>query len=450
MSRSAKSAIAGAVMSVAGVTSASAQTIGIDRFCPADAAGNRHFRPSLLVMAALDVTNPRRSTLDVNGDFTETEVERLTVIMTNPCSTGDVCKDDNEKIVTTQGLLLEALKGLTIVRKRPPSSRERRDEPWLDVPAADGAKWTVSELLDPRARFLSVTCGGPAVTPGADAGGTGGNKPAVPGSREKPSLRITSKLEELTRDPGQDIRTIDAATLTLSNDRVDRKLSFAIDGIVGIAVPLANGGTLIPFAQYQRTSVRDRSVSPSATTRSPDKLALGAIAGVRVAPHDQIDVAPVYVLDFEKHSRVVSAKANWIPSPLRQIAWLPVLKSRPIARDLLYWGVTPRILAQGSHVFEAGTNVELLSTSDYLRTGADVSLDLWGAGPLSDFTASIAYKRLFRITKGPRDVDLLKANVQFWLDDGQHVSLGYSYERGHDEDTLDRIDDWSISLGVRF
>jgi hypothetical protein len=202
--------------------------------------------------------------------------------------------------------------------------------------------------------------------------------------------------------------------------------------------------------QYQRSSLRDRSSDPAVTKRSPDKLGIGAIASVALGEFDTVDIAPLYVVDYEQHSRVISIKANWIPDFLRQIDGMGVLGSYPLVRGLLVFRLTPRVLFQGSHVLDAGDNVELRQSVDYLRAGGDVTMDVWSDGPLIGFTGSIAYKRLLRITAAPRDVDLLKANVQFWLDEGEYVSVGYTYERGRDEDTTERVDRWKRALGVRF
>lgn len=447
-------AVLGAWLSAAGVSAATAQTLTLDQICPADAAGVHRFSPASVMTATLDATQPSRRALDVNGDGTETEAERIQTIVQNPCSSGSRCAADNQKIVDAQLLLASVFErsDVTIGRLRPPPSPgERQREPWLDAEPADGAVGSIPELLDPSGRFLAVTCKSvqTAGTPNGAPAPTGDpTPPARP--QEKPALRVTSKLEELSRKPAQDIKTIDPATLSIANDSVGDKLTFAIDGIVGVNIPIGENNSLIPFVQYQRTSVRDRSTTPATTSRSPDKLGIGAVISVEAGRYDQVDVAPVYIVDYEKGSRTATAKVNWIPGFLRDIPGIPVVRSLPVARGLLYWGVTPRVLVQGSHVFDAGTNTELMTTSNYLRAGGDVSLDLWGAGALSNLTGSLSYKRLFRLTSGPRDVDLLKANLQYWLDDGQRVSIGYTYERGLDEDTADRVEDWKLSLGVRF
>jgi len=444
-------ALATVVLTVAAASSAAAQTLELKQICPAGADGVRRYSPAALVMATLDATQPSRRAVDLDGDGSETETERVRAIILNPCSTGDRCKEDSAKLVAAQSLLLAvfARNDLTFMRRRvPPNLSEIESEGWLDARPEEGAPGSIAELVDPRQRFLAVSCKQTEQTaPGTSASAQEGESPPPPA---RPTVRVTSKLEELTREPGQDIKTIDAATVSIANDSVDRKLSFAIDGIVGLNIPLGPDNALIPFVQYQRTSIRDRSVTPSTTERSPDKLGIGAVVSWRVARHDQIDIAPVYIVDYEKGSRVLSAKANWVPGFLREIDALPVMRSRPLLPKLLFWGLSPRVLVQGSHVFDAGTNADLLKTSDYLRLGGEATLDLWGDGILSNLTASVAYKRLFRVTSGPRDVDLLKANIQWWLDSSQHVSIGYTYERGLDEDTADRVDDWKLSLGVRF
>jgi hypothetical protein len=445
-------------ISMAAASTAAAQTLELQQICPIGTDGVRRYSPTALVMATLDATQPSRRAIDLDGNGSEIEAERIRAIILNPCSVGNRCQEDSAKLVAAQSMLLGVFDrdDLTFSRRRGPANRsEIGAEDWLEAIAEDGAAGSIAELLDPRERFLTVTCKQPDRTalPGTGLttrGTTSTDDAEPPAPRERPSVRVTSKLEELTREPEQDIKTIDAATVSVANSIVDRKLSFAIDGIVGVNVPIGADKALIPFVQYQRISVRDRSTTPATTKRNPDKLGIGAVASWRVARHDQIDFAPVYVVDYEKGSRVLSTKANWIPGFLRQIDELPVMRARPLLPNLLFWGLSPRILLQGSHVFDAGTNAGLLVASDYLRAGGDVTLDLWGDGALSNLTASVAYKRLFRLTRGPRDVDLLKANVQYWLDDSQHVSIGYTYERGLDEDTADRVNDWKLSLGIRF
>lgn len=437
----------GAWISLMGTTSAGAQTIALSQICPVRGKLPT-FDPTSLMMSALDAAQPSRRAMDADGDGTETESERLDIVMLNPCVTDARCKSDVGKIVGVQQQLAGVFEraDVVITRKRGPATAdELRSEPWLGVKPDSNAVGSISELVDPRQRFLSVTCKVFEQTPDGET--TGGNPPPTP--PRKVALRVTGKLEELSRT-GEALKDVDPATLSIENDSIAKKLTFDIDAFVGIDIPVGGGNTLIPFVQYQRTSVRDRSTFPATTKRRPDKLGVGAIVGLRLAPHDQVDLAPIYVVDYEKGSRVGSLKANWIPGFLRQIDGLAVQGSYPLIPKLLSFGLTPRVLAQGSHVFDPGTNTELRMTSDYLRAGGDVTVDLWGNGALSDFTGSVAYKRLFRLTSGPRDIDLLKASVQYWLDDDQHVSIGYIYERGLDEDTADRVNDWKLTLGVRF
>ena len=441
----------GAWMSLTGAIAANAQTIGLGDICPSR-DGSATFDPTSLMMAALDAGKASRHTVDADGNGTETEAERLDVVMLNPCIEDARCKSAVGTIVEVQSQLAAVFERDDVVisrRRGPATADEVRSEPWLSVKPEEGAVGSIAELVDPRQRFLSVACKIPGSTAGAVASGDSGRGTLLTAPERKVAVRVTGKLEELSRR-GQAIEDVDPATVSVSSDNVARKRSFEVDAFVGVDIPIGRESTLIPFVQYQRTSVRDRSVSPATTERSPDKLGIGAIVGLRLAPHDQVDLAPVFVVDYEKGSRVFSVKANWIPGFLRQIDGLAVQGSYPLLPGLLSFGLTPRILAQGSHVFDTGTNTELRVTSNYLRVGGDVTLDLWGVGAISNFTGSVAYKRLFRLTSGPRGVDLFKADIQYWLDDGRHVSIGYTYERGLDEDTVDRVDDWKLTLGVRF
>lgn len=429
-----------------------AKGITIDQLCPIGKSGSPKFSPTALMTAALDLNPPSRRTLDVNGDGTETPEERLSVVILNPCAqTGSACAADSSNIAEVRSTLLSMFSRgdeLVITRRRgPPTPDEIRNEAWLDMKARRGDPGSVPELMDPKQRFLSVACRVPTKPAGkppeiADGG-------AAP--PEKPQLRVTSKFEELARPDGLKLKSVDVATLSVEKDTVGDKLTFGIDAIVGLSFAIGQQqDAVIPFVQYQRTSVRDTSVSPATTKRGPDKLGLGTVVSLHLAGYNDVDVAPIYIVDYEKHSRVVSVKANWIPSFLRQIDPIAVMRSRPLISGLLDYVVTPRVLFQASHVLGAGTNAELIDTSSFVRLGADLTLDLWGDGVLKKFTGSLGYKRLFRIGSGPEGVHLLKTSIQYWLDPDEHVSVGYTFEHGLDEDTTTKVNDWKVSVGVRF
>lgn len=437
-------ALGALLSSLAAAASAAGPIIAYDRICPVpEARGERRFLPAELMNAALDAKGPSRRALDLNNDGGETVLEKIDAVFFDPC--GERCKGDSSKIVATQLLLLGTFdrSDLRISRRRPaPTADEIKAEPWLGVRAAPGAVGSLAELLDPQQRYLDVTCIPPTeVSPKPDVAGSPG------------SLRVTSKLEELTTSRDDDgLMSVDLATISIANDNVDDKLTFGIDGIVGFYIPLdKEGSSLTPFVQYQRTSVRDRSVTPAETERSVEKLGLGATLELWASSIDPIDVAPIYVVDYVTDSRVISAKANWIPGFLRRIDSVPIGRARPLLADVFYWRLLPRVLVQGSHVLDAGTNAELLETNDYLRLGGDVSLDIWGVTPfLRDFTVTASAKKLWMLTDGPRDVWLFKSSLQYWVSGSQHVSVAFVYERGWDEDTIARIDDWKLTLGARF
>lgn len=71
-------------------------------------------------------------------------------------------------------------------------------------------------------------------------------------------------------------------------------------------------------------------------------------------------------------------------------------------------------------------------------------------GPFRDFSLDMAYRRLFRFAGDGADVTQFRVGLSYWIAGSEHVALRYGYERGADEETLERFDLWRLGIGVRF
>jgi hypothetical protein len=339
--------------------------------------------------------------------------------------------------------------GVRRMPRRQPSALEVRDWRWL----GDDAYGELAQMLDAQERFATISCELPTTEPGTTPlpeTTIAGNKPAFD---LESRLRVTQTVDglSLARGTPDKLAKVPQAEISYVDDRIADTRTFNITSVIGIDLAAKSTQHIIPFAHFARRRVEDNDgVVSNDAKNNISQWGFGLVYGATLNSYDVISATPLFTADDFSDSRQASIRINWTPGFLQAIDAIPFERSRrigPVAIALGFQGIV-----QGGHVFEAGTNTDLIEDGDYLRAGANFTANVWSlvnAPILSELSADVSYKHLFRLS-GPRKVRWFEAGLNYSVESTDHITLRYSYERGRDDETLKETDQWKMSLGIRY
>jgi hypothetical protein len=316
---------------------------------------------------------------------------------------------------------------------------------------------SLGEALDERGAFAVISCTLPDIAPApatkvANAGPTQGG------------FRLTGKREGLTqsRTGAKALEAIEAAKISLSNDAANDKQSFSTAFFIGYDFSTNAATSIVPFASFTRERIRTpiatekarlAAIARGETPIDPaakDKMTLqfGGVYGFSVN-NNRFDVAPSLLSDLERDSLTTNLAIDWIPSLLVS-SKSPFYYAVPAGPGAIR--IQPFVLFRYAHVFDSGSNTELLDVSNYFRTGGGLRSNIWLArtGLLSGLRFDVNYRYLFRIAGGGTDVSLFTTTAAYTIPGTKNVELSVTRERGKDENTLDPIQLLKLNLGIRF
>jgi len=369
------------------------------------------------------------------------------------------CQSTRQSLVSARGIIAgfeRSHPDVTFQQIRRPTTTETALRPGM-IAVAYGT------LLDEKRRFVRMVCGDGSPPGPTEAGGGKSKAGPVPPARD--SLKVgkfllTKDIESLSlpRATEAQLKNIPQAEISYVDDRAKRTDTFSIDATAGFV--LTSGSVaLIPFAQYVRSRVDDRVGSSDSET---SRLALGIVGSVYFGQYDIVDVAPLYVRDFEAHSEIIGGRVTWRPGLLYRLpsfgrAYQFLCTETKVDGGCLLGGnlmavrTDLQLITSFGHVIHAGSAPDLNTGGGYLRVGPSVHLTVYGLkGVVDDLALDFAYRRLFRITGDRPRVSALSAGIAYWVAGSRHVSLRYGYDRGRDEETLEKFEKWSLAVGVRF
>lgn len=372
----------------------------------------------------------------------------------HPCST-----DDNRAVAEAQGSLStfwESHPEVVIVNRRSPGPDEIKARPGL---AAE--PW--GPALDEQGRFVELRCSSTAGVKGPAASATAASTGDTPANKlNLPRFLLGKDVDSLTVQRGASgtkdaLKKVAQAEVSLQNDHAADTRTVAINGVAGLRLFDSPAFTLIPFAEYDRSEVRDKKAD---TKKLTGKLGLGAVATGFVGM-DQFDFTPRFARDLADHSEVVDGRLSWRPGFLYglksfrdAIFFACPAKGAyggcPAGEGLGLWSDLQLIGSLGT-VLRQGDDPSLTKGHRFARAGFSASTHIYGqAGLVRDLSLDLAYKRLFRLAGDGHAIVSFKADINYWIAGSQNVSLVYGYEKSRDEETLKLTDEWKLGLGLRF
>jgi hypothetical protein len=435
-----------AAYAVACLAAGSAAAQGLD---PAKLCVDGRVAPGRLLNSAFALSKaPFVGIGDVNRDGTDELHEKASAALDRDYCKGagkGLCKPGDQLTLNNIHQYLETFAGdprIAIVPLASPGADDIAAWPLL-------ASEPLAMLFDNRGRFAEIRCTLPAASAGtAPSSGLPSPKPEAEGGWRFASAFRLSKTADglgLARGSKEKLAAVPQAEISYVDNRIAGTETFSIAAVVGLELLNDPNQQLIPFLSYTR-----KSVSGSATAGNASQLGLGFTYSAFLESFDQIDMTGLVTLDDKDDSAVGAGHFSWTPAFLQQLRPLPFDAARRVGPVWVKFNL--KAIAHAGYVFDAGANAALTDGEGYLRAGAEGKALIWllpESAVFSHVTADASYKHLFRIA-GPQRVTWLDIGLNYQFDEEGHWILRYSFERGDDDETLKRTDQWKLSLGVRY
>lgn len=215
--------------------------------------------------------------------------------------------------------------------------------------------------------------------------------------------------------------------------------------------PYILGFSLAPAIQF------NRSANSSAAKKSKDVDFLGFSATSEIGIADgrgsanYFRVRPNYITDFDGEAKSWSIVAEWQPFLDRQ----PFRLSQPNDLGPIIWQLDPILRLQYAHQLNGSTDPIFNHNDDPLRIGPVLGLTIQPTGVFNlpkmfqDSTLFASYQYLTDVENGDSSY-LLKAGVNFNLDEDGHTALKVSYSKGQLEETGNDIDEVKVGLTAKW
>jgi len=318
-----------------------------------------------------------------------------------------------------------------------------------DIGDARALETIEGQMIDDRGRFLKMTCRRPDTVATTTTAGKG------------MAFLLGKDIDSLTvkragKEPADRLKKVTAASISYTADNAANTRTFAVDAVAGLQVAKTDTFTFIPFVQYSRSEVRDRTAK---TDKLTGKFAIGAVSSLQ-SGDDQFNFAPLYARDLKNRSELLGARLTWRPGVLYRLPTFnnalhfacPETSPGVCKRNtgLALWTDFQFVTSFGT-VLVKGNDPTFIDGRNYFRIGPSGNVHLYGlGGVVRDFSFDAGYKRLFKLAGDSKPVYALTADVSYWINGSANVSLTTGYEHSRDEDTLEVTDKWKLGLGVRF
>lgn len=412
----------------------SATPINPAKVCIAGSDGTSQADPIKLLNATLRSGGTYSSGyFDANGDGSESLDEKLSMLF-NPhrCELSDAaCNAAAVNLAAAMEELTEFLqKKVRLETIRTPSPEEIAARPYL----GDKTTAPLATVLDEDRRFVITICK---------------PQPVPPIAKSAHPWRITGTIEGLSlpRSNEQELASVPQASLSYVSDRENRKRTFDVDMVAGLAFSPSERSELIPFLAYRRQDLKTRdAISGETDSKGSSEWNVGLLYSLETDSNDTFDIAALYTAETENDVRVVGIDANWKPGFLYRSERLPFGGARRMGPGWVK--LNAQLNLHAGDVIKAGTSPDLVDQDAYARIGPALQLTVW-PNVLPRLRADATYKHLFRIGD-TRDVEWLDAGFNYDIDPDGHYTLRYSFQKGRDVETLERIRRWTLSFGVRF
>lgn len=249
---------------------------------------------------------------------------------------------------------------------------------------------------------------------------------------------------------------LEKATISFTDDRKDRKESFATTAIVGLAVPLGSSFEAVPYVGFSidKSSKEDdpaTAADETSETISKDTARAGLLLSYRLVAPSGVHyflLRPEFAGNSVERSEVFTANFAYVPV----LSWLNSYAIRiRDTDDRTLFQVMPRgeLRATYGDFLKAGTRLPE-NAVDFLRAGGQIGATLSSDISWLPIDLTVTESYLYGLRGEPEDLSQLKVVLSANFDAKKFFGVDVSYVRGRSEDLLDRSDKWTIGLGAKF
>lgn len=390
----------------------------------------------LIYMAIASGSQLQAGIFDTDFDGNETAGERLNGLFDPHYCAGAgkarCGKGDQEKLDIAQMNLRAFLDNhVDIVAIAQPSAEDIEHRPGLD----DSEYGVYMRALDERKRFARLEC-----------------KKREPKEAFPPSphrWRVSNTVDGLSLKRGTPdlLGAVPQAEIAFLRDNEAGKETLDVSAVVGYDLSGNVATKLVPYLEVRHKRISGDGDSTDGDTK---KWGAGFVFGRIFKSMDEISIAPHYAIDKATDAEFAVLKATWMPGFLYDYEKLPYDGAR--IYDNFSWKLDTRLLAEAGKVLEVGTSTLSEDDANYFRMGPWIAATVWlhpDNAFLSKFSLDAYYKNLVRID-GPGPLMRFSAGINYSPEKTDHLSFRLSYDRGREDDTLNRVEGWKLSFGVRY
>jgi hypothetical protein len=299
----------------------------------------------------------------------------------------------------------------------------------------------------------------------------GSSTPAAPGSAGTPSPPQQGAGTETAAAPGffslrqnvedlpfsqddQKFKGLKQASVSIVSDRVAVKSTFAVDAATGYTFGRMSFdeegryiGQITPFVVYNQQFVETATPAKNSRAQNVGFGVLGDLTFPAIfGGYQNVQFYPKYVTSLVTDARVLSG--NFVYTPMFGIPGIDSVYY--LIPEMLSFKLTPQVKAVVHDVLDAGTDAALLKKGTYYWVGPRTDLMFYGEGLLAGYTLSTTYER-YRVLEGlVKNVYFLQTALNYDFGKAKLMSIQLKYQKGRNLDTLERIEQITLGLGLKF
>jgi hypothetical protein len=244
------------------------------------------------------------------------------------------------------------------------------------------------------------------------------------------------------------------ASISLTDDKIAHKNSYTVDLAAGYTIGRSSFdeaghvvGQVTPFFTYNQQTVRTSDPKKNVYANN---LGFGVMGDVTFPTgwggYQNVNFYPKYVTSERNGAEVFSG--TFVYTPMYGIPGIDsVLYIVPQALSFVF---TPQLKEGVNDVVNAGGDITLLQKGSYYWIGPKLNLTVFGEGVLEGFGYYATYE-VYKVESGNiAHVENFQTAITYDFGKTKLMSVQLKYQKGRNLDTLERLDQLTLGLGVKY
>lgn len=362
-------------------------------------------------------------------------------------------KDECDSIEILYDAVDEFLINLRDALSTPESGRKATEssEYWRGFKLAQ-ADLELARLLDPERNTVDVICQAEALQ--AKPVETVGGGPAFAVRVAKTYTGLIGQFDDFTvKGRAAALKSVDAATLSLTSDAEKDAFQVTADMSAGLAWPLFRNSKT--YRSAMAVFAETHQIDNNANAKEVDEFTFGAVGNVRFVSdgfaalnrrfdpfegYHEIYLSPHFTTDREGDAQLGKLEAHWRPPFVNRR--LPSKEGFTLDPDLTLRAVTGYAFDGGDSIFFDDSEIAGVGVTGKAALVFD---------ELPTASVFISYSPTYYVAGTDDDfTDLLAFGLKVKLDETEHFTFELSYQNGEVDQKATKIELIKASLGVKF